>query len=38
MTKYEVILWFVAHINNVMQMRKLVNYEDVYNRARVYKF
>jgi len=38
MTKYEIILELVAHRNNVMQMRKLVNYEEVHNSAYVYKF
>jgi len=36
--KYEVILGLVAHRNNVMQMRKLVNYEEVHNSACVYKY
>jgi hypothetical protein len=38
MAKYEVILGLAAHRNNVMQMRKLANYEEVHNSAWVYKF
>jgi len=38
MNKYEVILELVAQRNNVMQMRRLVNYEEVHNSTCVYKF